>query len=187
MKDEIINLLLRFPFSLWMRFRIIWFKALGVKIGRKCWLRNISIPRNPWDIELEDNVSVDSCTVFISTGKRIERPRILVGQGTYINRFVIIDVFESIEIGERCMIGPFSYITDHDHSIRKSEKIQEQELTGSPTIIGSDVWIGAHVSILKGVRIGDGAVIGAGSVVTKDVPAFTKFAGVPATQIGVRG
>ena len=37
--------------------------------------------------------------------------------------------------------------------------------------------------ILKGVTIGDGAIIAAGSVVTKDVPAHTIVAGVPAKVV----
>ena len=49
--------------------------------------------------------------------------------------------------------------------------------------IGADVWLGANVTVLPGVTIGDGAVVGAGAVVTKDVPARTLAAGVPARKV----
>lgn len=52
-----------------------------------------------------------------------------------------------------------------------------------PTIIGHDVWIGAHSLVMCGVEIGNGAIIAAGSVVTKDVPSYTVFGGVPAKEI----
>ena len=42
-----------------------------------------------------------------------------------------------------------------------------------------------NVRICKGVTIGDNAVIAACSVVTKDVPAWTIVAGVPAKVIKV--
>lgn len=50
-------------------------------------------------------------------------------------------------------------------------------------VLGSDVWIGYEAVILSGVTIGDGAIVGARSVVTKDVPAYTIVAGVPARPI----
>ena len=46
-------------------------------------------------------------------------------------------------------------------------------------IIGNDVWIGEGARFLPGVTVGDGAVIGAATVVTKDVPAYSLFAGNP--------
>jgi acetyltransferase-like isoleucine patch superfamily enzyme len=54
----------------------------------------------------------------------------------------------------------------------------------APVDIGDDVWIGRGALVLPGVTIGDGAVVAAGAVVTKDVPAGSVVAGVPAKVVG---
>lgn len=46
--------------------------------------------------------------------------------------------------------------------------------------IKQGAWLGANVTVLPGVTIGENAIVGAGAVVTKDVPAKTVVAGVPA-------
>jgi phosphonate metabolism protein (transferase hexapeptide repeat family) len=53
-------------------------------------------------------------------------------------------------------------------------------------VLGNDVWIGHGSTILPGVKIGTGAGIGAGAVVSKDVPPFAIYGGVPAKLIRFR-
>ena len=50
-------------------------------------------------------------------------------------------------------------------------------------IVEDDVWIGNGAILLSGVNVGRGSIIGAGSVVTKDVPANSIVAGVPAKPL----
>jgi acetyltransferase-like isoleucine patch superfamily enzyme len=52
--------------------------------------------------------------------------------------------------------------------------------------IGNDVWVGNGVIIRDNVKIADGAIIGAGSVVTKDIPSYAIYGGVPAKLIRYR-
>lgn len=53
----------------------------------------------------------------------------------------------------------------------------------APVTIGDNVWIGFGVSIFKGVTIGDNCVIAAHSVVTRDIPANSIAAGIPAKVV----
>jgi maltose O-acetyltransferase len=186
MKDPLANRLLRYPAAVVMRLRIARLRLLGVRFIGKCWVRRVEIPRNPWDFLIEA-ASLDNHVVLLTTGERRQEPRVIIRAGVYINRFTMIDASEHIEIGENCMIGPYCYITDHDHGGEVDIPINQQPLVSEPVRIGRDVWLGAHVCVLKGVTIGDSAVIGAGAVVTKDVLPGAKMVGVPARQFGARG
>lgn len=109
-------------------------------------------------------------------------------------------------IGERTWIGPQSYFDARDLVIGKSvgwgpgAKVIGSAHSGLPVgvpVIKTDLtiktvrigdWcdIGAGAVILPGVSIGKGCLIGAGAVVTKDIPAFSVAAGVPARVIRSR-
>jgi acetyltransferase-like isoleucine patch superfamily enzyme len=135
---------------------------------------------------ISDGVALDDYVVLLTTGSRGDAPRLTIEGGTYVNRFTMFDASDSIVVGRNCLIGPFCYITDHDHGIDAASSISEQPLVCSPVRIGNGVWIGAGAIILKGVTIGSNAVIGAGAVVTRHVGSREKVAGVPAHLMGVR-
>jgi len=90
-----------------------------------------------------------------------------------------------IRIGKYTMLSPGVTITGSDHNFHKSGV--PAIFSGRPplmeTIIGSDVWIGNGALVMAGVKIGDGSIVAARSVVTKDVPAFSIYGGVPAKKI----
>lgn len=184
--DEWINRSIRYPGAFAMRVRIARLRLMGMKIGRRCWIRSISVPRNPWDIAIGAEAALDDGVVLLATGLRAARPRLIIGAGSYVNRYTMFDASERVELGLHCLVGPFCYITDHDHAHARGRSIRDQPLVGAPVSIGNEVWIGAGVIILKGVNIGDGAVIGAGSVVTHSVAPYAKVAGAPARLIGDR-
>jgi acetyltransferase-like isoleucine patch superfamily enzyme len=186
LRDQVINRMIRYPGAVAMRLRIARLRLLGTQIGRNCWIRRIHVPRNPWDIVIGDFVALDDEVVLLTTGVRKSSARLHIGSGTYVNRFTMFDASESINIGARCMVGPFCYITDHDHGVGKEGPISEQPLVEASVKVGNNVWIGAHAILLKGVSIGDNAVIAAGAVVTTNVGLGERVAGVPARRLAQR-
>lgn len=155
-------------------------------MGPGCWIQDVMIPRNPWDIKLGSGVMLDRHVVLLTTGRQRRSPRICIQDRVYVNRFTVVDATERIEIGPNTMIGPNCYITDHDHGTAAEDRVGDQPFVNEPVDVGTDVWIGAGAIVLKGVEIGDHAIVAAGAVVTKSVPSYGVVAGVPAQVIRVR-
>lgn len=80
-----------------------------------------------------------------------------------------------------------SPVFNKNRSQIKNFKFSEHDYqTRSHVEIGNDVWIGEKVIIKSGVAIGHGAIVGAGSVVTKNIPPYEIWGGVPAKLIKPR-
>lgn len=75
---------------------------------------------------------------------------------------------------------------DKTYGIVDENREELEHAYAKPLSIGNDVWIAAGVQVLRGVIIGDGAVLGGGTIVTKDVPPYEIWAGVPSKKIGQR-
>ena len=68
-------------------------------------------------------------------------------------------------------------------TIGNDEKLAEND---QDIVLEGDNWIGANATVLKGVTIGKGAVVAAGAIVTKDIPAYEVWGGIPAKFIKKR-
>jgi acetyltransferase-like isoleucine patch superfamily enzyme len=165
----------------WRAFRErkrIGFLGKGVFIDK-----NVELQRFP------KNISIDS-HVVLKEGSRIcacnETTKISIGKNTTVGFHTFIYASEKITIGNDCLIAPFVYIVDSDHSAEKGKLINLQVNVTSAVSIGNDVWIGTGAKILKGSTIEDGAVIAAGAVVSGLVKSNEIFGGIPAKKISER-
>ncbi|MFZ5376978.1 MAG: acyltransferase [Patescibacteria group bacterium] len=121
---------------------------------------------------------------------RIYDPRhIEIGQDTIIGERASLDGRKQLpnsrgglKIGNHVDIASEVMIWTSEHDLKSPtwDAIEEK------VIIEDYVFIGPRAIILPGVHVGKGAVIGAGAIVTKDVPAMSIVAGVPAKVIAER-
>lgn len=105
---------------------------------------------------------------------------ITLGQHVFINSGCRFQDQGGITIGDGALIGHNVVLATLNHGLKPEER---HDLFPAPIHIGKNVWLGANVTVLGGVTVGDNVVIAAGAVVTRDVPANTVAAGVPARVV----
>jgi len=116
-------------------------------------------------------------------GVWIRGNRICIGSHSMINSRVMLDGRgHKLSIGNNVDIAPFVQIWTLEHNPYAADHGGQ----GGPVQIGDHAWIAAGAIILPGIEIGEGAIVSAGAVVTRDVPAWTIVAGVPAVATGKR-
>ncbi|MBN1668468.1 MAG: acyltransferase [Anaerolineales bacterium] len=109
---------------------------------------------------------------------------IKIGRDSLVGEYNVIRGQGGVTIGDRVYTSPFTQIIAVNHVFNDPTRpFIEQGLTAEGIVIEDDVWLGASVVVTDGVRIGQGSVIAAGAVVTKDIPAHSLAAGVPAKVI----
>ncbi len=112
-------------------------------------------------------------------------PQLVIGDRTRFGRDVTFACLGHMTIGADVLAGDRILIADTYHDYRDpTQPVAVQPMAEPrPVTIGDGVFLGTGAIINPGVTIGAGAVIAAGSIVTKDVPAHTHVAGVPARVI----
>lgn len=100
-----------------------------------------------------------------------------IGKNVFINHACSFLDLGGITIEDDVLIGPRVNLVTESHPLDPDDR---KALLTKPITIRRGAWIGAGATILPGVTVGENAVVAAGAVVSRDVPANTVVAGVPA-------
>jgi maltose O-acetyltransferase len=121
--------------------------------------------------------SHSSCnaTAEIKYGENIS-----VGDHTTIGAFSTLGGMSEVRIGDYVRISRGVVIETAGLDLTQPPPYKH---ISKPIVIEDGVWIASNAVILGGVTIGRNAIIGAGAVVTKNVDAFSVFAGKAAGEI----
>jgi acetyltransferase-like isoleucine patch superfamily enzyme len=121
-----------------------------------------------------------------------------VGPHSRIGSFV--EIQKNVMVGARCKISSHSFLCEgvtleddvfvghgvmfindrHPRATAGGRPQREADWKVVPTVVKRGASIGSGAVVLCGVVIGEDSLVGAGAVVTRDVPAGTIVAGVPA-------
>ncbi len=112
-------------------------------------------------------------------------PRLVIGNGTQIDRLCHIACVGEVEIGEHVLIGERVLIGDTFHRYDDvARPIMDQPMAEPMKVTierGSAIGLGSM--IMPGITIGEQAHVAAGAVVTRDVPSRTLAIGNPARVV----
>jgi acetyltransferase-like isoleucine patch superfamily enzyme len=149
--------------------------------------KNINNVKLGKDVRIFDFVNLYGCTIDDNTkiGTFVEiQKNAYIGKNCKISTHTFI--CEGVHIEDNVFIGHnVTFINDkYPRSVNTDGSMQtEADWKVVETYIRKGASIGSSATILCGITVGENAIVGAGSVVTKDVPANSVVAGVPAKII----
>lgn len=127
-----------------------------------------------------------TCWMFPSLRPRIWRwCGAKVGKNVSIGWEVFLDVMyakyltieDDVWLANRSLVFCHRRVMDDYHI---GDRYKELPQKPRPVVIKKGACISIGTTVMPGVTIGEGAVTGTGALITKDVPAWTIVAGVPA-------
>lgn len=107
---------------------------------------------------------------------------ITIGHDSLIGSNCFLDGRAPLTIGNHTSLASNVQIYNDEHNINS----ESYENSFGPVTINDYVFIGPNSIILPGVTIGKGSVVAAGAVVTKSIPDYEIWGGVPAKKISDR-
>ena len=164
-----------------MMRQVLW-AALARRCGQGLRVEPGAGFKHPETFELGDNV-------FVGAGAFIQGRfdgSCVIGHHVWIGPQAYFDARDLV-LGDYVGWGPGAKVLGSSHTGMPADvPVIETDLEIRPVRVHDWADIGTGAVLLPGVTVGKGAIVGAGAVVTKDVPAFSKAAGVPARVIGWR-
>ena len=156
------------------------------ELGLKSYGTNVFISKKcsiyaPEKISIGNNVRIDDFCILSGN--------ITLGNNVHISAYSALYGAEGIEFKDHsgCSARTTIYSAMDDFSgdylIGPMNPEGTTHVTGGKVTIGEFVQLGAHCLVFPNVTIHDGSVVGALSLVTRDIPKWSIYVGVPARKL----
>jgi putative colanic acid biosynthesis acetyltransferase WcaF len=132
------------------------YRLFGASVGPHCHIYANARVWAPWNLVCAD-------TVCIADGAVVYNPRPII-------------------LGSHCVISQDAYLCGATHDF----ELAGFPMVSAPITIGAHAWICARAVVGPGVTVGEGAVLGLASVSTRNLDAWTIYAGAPARLLRKR-
>lgn len=109
-------------------------------------------------------------------------PNLTMDEQSAIGPNVMVYAMGPIKLGYHAIVSQGAHLCGGTHDIDDPLR----PLVTRPIVIGPEAWIAAEAFVGPGVTVGEGAVLGARGVITKDMAAWTVYAGNPAKPLRQR-
>lgn len=157
------------------------FRSIGknVRIARTCTIVGLE------NIEIGSNVRIDGYCSIIAAGKGYAK----IGSHVHIAGYVGIYGGAGVVVGDFCGLsaGVRVYTGTDDYTGRAltgpTIPAKYLDVRSAPVTFGRHAIVGTGTVILPGVTAHEGASVGALSLVTKDLDAWTIYAGAPVRRL----
>ena len=192
--------------GLWLR-KVFWRRLFGSCGGGVVFGANVTL-RHPHRIHLGDRVVISEGVILDARNENSEEV-IKLGDDVMLANYIVIScksgtvdigarvgvgaqsIIQStndcpVSIGADTIIGPRCYIVGGGsyRTNRTDIPIWQQGIVDDGgCVLEDNVWLGAAVNVLGGVTVKTGGIAAAGAVVTRDIPADTICAGIPAKPV----
>jgi putative colanic acid biosynthesis acetyltransferase WcaF len=132
------------------------YRAFGATLGAHCHIYPAARVWAPWNLVCEDHVGIGDEAVIYNT--------------------------LPLRLGSHCVISQQAYLCGATHDF----EAEGFPMVSAPIAVGRHAWICARAVVGPGVSVGDGAVLGLASVTTRNLDAWTVYAGAPARPLRKR-
>lgn len=131
-------------------------RSFGAKVGANCHFYPSSRVHSPWNLVCDSEVTAGDDVELYNPAP--------------------------LHLGSHVIISQGAYICGATHSFDEADF----PLLTYAMEIGPYAWVCARACVGPGVKIGEGAVLGLASVATKNLEAWTVYAGAPAVRVKER-